>query len=125
MVSITIGCTAVSFSYDSFTAADNNQITETVTVNGQTTTKTFAFTTSSATDTIPINDQNGDVVSASATWTVDGGGSAAAGPQTLSGCSTPPPSCPTGIKANVRRHYSGNGTPGSWSGTNRLLAPAR
>jgi hypothetical protein len=114
---ISIGCSGVTFSFSRFPHAGAT-IAESVTVDGSTTTNTFTLARSSGSNTIPINGVNTDVVSASASWTVDGGGSATAGPITLSGC-TPP--CTTSI--HVRWHYSADGSSGSWSATTGFACP--
>lgn len=120
---IKIGCTSVEFSYTSFPST-GGRIWESVTVNGTTTSKTFKLKGSTGSNSISINGEDGDVVSASATWTVDGGGSASAGPTTLSGCKPPPPPpCPSGSKANFQWHYSYNGSSGSWSATTTQTCP--
>lgn len=121
---ISIGCTGVTFSFSHFPRTGAT-IHESVTVNGTTTTHTFHLTASSGSNTIPINGANGDVVSAHAHWTVGGGGSASAGPQTLSGCAPP---CPPGTSIHVRWHYSGEISPGkfssgSWSATTGFSCP--
>jgi trimeric autotransporter adhesin len=85
---ISIGCTGVTFSFSQF-PSNGGLIDESVTVNGTTTSSTFDLTSSSGSNTIPISGANGDTVSAQATWTVGGGGSVSAGPQTLSGCVVP------------------------------------
>jgi hypothetical protein len=116
---ITISCTRVTFSFTGFPET-GGQINESVTVNGTTTHHSFGLTGSSGGNSIPIGGANGDVVSASATWTVGGGGSAHAGPTTLSGCKPP---CPSGTKPNFQWHYSYNGSSGSWSGTTTATCP--
>jgi hypothetical protein len=118
---ISIGCKGVTFSFSQFPSTGGT-IDESVTVNGSTVTHTFDLTGSSGSNTIAINGANGEVVSAHATWTVDGGGSASAGPVTLSGCTTPPP-CPPGTSIHVRWHYSANGSSGSWSATTAFACP--
>ena len=118
---ISIGCTGVTFNYSQFPSTGAS-INESVTQNGNTITKTFNLTSSTGSDTIPINGANGDTVSAHATWTVDGGGSASAGPQTLSGCAPP---CPAGPSIHVRWHYSANGSSGSWSATTGFKCPGQ
>jgi hypothetical protein len=117
---ISIGCRGVTFSFTGFPAT-GGAIDESVTVNGHTVTHTFDLTSSSGSDTIAISGVNGDVVSAAAHWTVDGGGSASAGPVTLSGCKPPP--CPPGPSIHVRWHYSANGSSGSWSATTGFTCP--
>jgi len=98
---ISINCTGVTFSFSSFPSTGAS-INESVTVNGSTMTDTFDLTGSSGSNTIPISGANGDVVSAQASWTEDGGGSASAGPVTLAGCTTTPPPCPPGTSIHVR-----------------------
>jgi hypothetical protein len=85
---ISISCTGVTFSFSQFPSS-GGMIDESVTVNGTTTSSTFDLTSSSGSNTIPISGVNGETVSAQANWTVGGGGSASAGPQTLSGCVAP------------------------------------
>jgi len=118
---ISISCNGVTFSFSQFPSTGAT-IDESVTVNGSTITQTFDLTSSSGSDTIPINGGNGDTVSAQATWTEDGGGSASAGPVTLSGCTAPPPPCPS-HSIHVRWHYSANGSSGSWSATTGFACP--
>jgi len=118
---ISISCSEVTFSFSSFPAAGAS-IDESVTVNGGTVATTFDLAGSSGSNTIAISGANGDVVSAAASWTVDGGGSASAGPVTLAGCTTPPP-CPPGSSIHVRWHYSANGSSGSWSATTGFGCP--
>ena len=118
---ISIGCNGVTFSFSGFPSSGAT-IDESVTVNGTTTFSTFDLTGSSGSNTIAINGANGDMVSAQATWTVDGGGSASAGPQTLSGCTSSPP-CPPGTSIHIRWHYSANGSSGSWSATTGFRCP--
>ena len=118
---ISISCNGVTFSFSQFPSTGAT-IDESVTVNSGTITQTFDLTSSSGSDTIPINGVNGDTVSAQATWTEDGGGSASAGPVTLSGCTAPPPPCPS-HSIHVRWHYSANGSSGSWSATTGFACP--
>lgn len=116
---IQISCSAVTFSYDSFPSGTSN-ISETVSVNGtKVVSKTFTLTGSAGSDTVAISAASGDTVSANATWTADGGGSASL-TQQVTGCSAP---CPQGTKANFRWHYSANGSSGSWSGTKTVICP--
>jgi hypothetical protein len=121
---ISIGCTEVDFSYQSFPSTGQNQIAQTVAIDGTTVaSNTFDFTGSSATDTIPITVGPGThTVTASATWSVDGGGHAFASKQ-VSGCG-PQTQCPPGTSANFRWHYSANGSSGSWSGTKSAGCPS-
>lgn len=119
---ITITCTKVVFSYTSFPSGQS-LIKETVTINGSVVaSKTFTLNGPSGTDTVSINAQNGDNVSATAKWTADGGGSASASMKE-SGCTPPPPKCPPGTSPNFRWHYSANGSSGSWSGTQTSPCP--
>jgi hypothetical protein len=121
--SISTTCTGVTFSFSGFPDSGGT-IDESVTINGTTTSTTFDLTSSSGSNTIAINGMNGDVVSAQATWTVGGGGSASAGPVKLSGCQAPPP-CPPGTSIHVRWHYSANGSSGSWSATTAFTCPGQ
>jgi hypothetical protein len=118
---ITINCTGVTFSFTSFPST-GAEISETVSINGtRVASETFDLTGSSGSNTIAISGANGETVSANATWTVDGGGSASAS-QKLSGCVPP---CPPGTHINVRWHYSANGSSGSWSGTTGVTCPGQ
>jgi hypothetical protein len=122
---ITITCTGVTYSFADFPST-GALITESVNINGAVSYSTFNLTSSAGTNTIPISGANGDVVSADAHWTVDGGAYISAGPVTLSGCAVP---CPAGTKLNVRWHYAGqqsNGSfsSGSWSATTGFVCPS-
>jgi hypothetical protein len=115
----------VTYSFTDFPST-GALITESVNLNGNVSYYTFDLTSSSGSNTIPISGQNGDIVSADAHWTVDGGAYVSQGPVTLSGCAVP---CPSGTKINVRWHYSGqqaNGsfTSGSWSATTGFACPS-
>ncbi|MGA9858670.1 MAG: hypothetical protein WBQ18_12460 [Solirubrobacteraceae bacterium] len=124
-VSISIGCSGVSFTYTNFPAGSVAN-PEVVVINGGTpiVRDSVPITGASFVDVIAISAQNGDVVSAStATRLPDG----SAGPgisfiqKTESGC-TPP--CPSGTKLNFRWHYTANGSSGSWSGTKTAICPS-
>ncbi len=120
---ININCTQVVFNYQDFPANGQSPIDETVAIDGNTAaSKTFILIGSSGSDAVAITVGPGThTVTASATWTVDGGGHASASQQ-LSGCTQP--QCPPGTSANFRWHYSANGTAGSWSGTKSAGCPS-
>jgi hypothetical protein len=84
---ITITCSSVTFSYDSF-GSGLNSVDEKVFVDGalvvdKSGANAFTFTGSDATDVVPLNLSGDHNVSATADWTIDGGGHAEAS-QTLS-----------------------------------------
>jgi len=122
---ISIDCGQVTFQYVDIPAGETVTADEMVSVDGVVTDKTFTFTGPSASDTVPIQGSDGQTVDASATFTTSDGTFSNSASQQLSGCTTPPPTCPPGAqeKANFRWHYSANGSSGSWSGTNSVVCP--
>jgi hypothetical protein len=80
---VTVACSSVTFTYTSF-GAGPNPIHEQVLVDGTLVVdKTFTFNGSSAQDVVALNLVGNHTVSATADWTVDGGGHAQAS-ETLS-----------------------------------------
>jgi hypothetical protein len=131
VLQISIDCQSVTFNYTLIPLNETDTATEKVAIDGTiVASKTFTFTTStgSFSDTVSISGTNGQTVGASSTFTTSDGTFTNIASQTLSGCSAPPPPCPSRTSIHVRWHYSGEISPamftsGSWSATTAFGCP--
>ncbi len=129
-VDITANCNAMTFTYTGFpgggtvTTVDSETVVQLI---GNTSTtisdKSFTFTDSTFTDTVPINAYVSDTTAVTFVGNVswDEGGGEQRASLSVGPCGTAP--CPSATKANFRWHYSANGTSGSWSGTRSVVCP--